>query len=154
MHPATRPHNIESGTGQHGPRPFPDRLELWAVLALLLASACHRLPTPGSPVADPRLPAAYRTPADTFRTWAAASLAGEPAAIRACYWDGLGKEEMASWLRAHSRPEAAGLFEGATWLGIEPVSPVEVDFSFRAATGDVFRGVMVRTAGGWKVQSW
>jgi len=128
-------------------------MPLCALLALAAGlSGCHRPPRPWDP--DPRLPAAFNSPEATFHTWTAASRSGNRKRVRECYWDGLGPEELGAWLTENLRPEAESLFSGAGWLGCEPVTPVEVNFSFAAGDGQELRGVMVRTAGGWKLQRW
>lgn len=111
------------------------------------------MPDPGN--GDPRLPGAFRTPEKTFMTWVEASLAGDRDRIRECYWEGLGKEELNAYLSQNLRPEAKAFFRAAELTEVRPVSRVEVNFTFRAPdTGDEFRGVMVRTRHGWKLQHW
>jgi hypothetical protein len=124
---------------------------LLALLALTLA-ACHRPPGPFGP--DPRLPAAFRTPEAAFHTWRAASLAGDPGAVRACYWSGLTPEEATAYAERDTSHAARALLAGASWLGFKPHTPVEVVFRLRAASGEELRGIMVRTAAGWRLQHW
>ena len=104
---------------------------------------------------DPSLPEAYQSPEALFATWTRASQAQDEAAIRACYWPGLGKEELEAWLQENLRPEAKELFLGATLLAVDPQTPVEVRFRFSTRNGtDEGNGVMVKTRLGWKLQSW
>lgn len=128
------------------------RLAGTLVLGLILWTACHPMRRSWDP--DPRLPTAFQSPQATFRTWVAAGLAGDRQRLAACYWEGLGEQERTAWLAENLRPEANLLFSGAKWLHLDPVTPVEVGFAFRTGQGQVFRGVMVRTGQGWKIQSW
>ena len=121
-------------------------------LALLMVLQCHHIQGPADP--DPGLPEAFSSPERTFRTWIAASLAQDSAAVKDCYWPGLSAEELSAWLGENLRPEATGLLQGARWLGVQPVSRVEVNFSMADSAGRVLRGVMVRTRHGWKLQRW
>jgi hypothetical protein len=103
---------------------------------------------------DERLPAAFHSPQATFATWLAASRTGEREAIQACYWDGMTPEELAAWLAENQRPGIVQLLQGARWVDLRAVSPVEINFRFVNAQGQTFRGVMVRTGQGWKLQRW
>jgi hypothetical protein len=114
--------------------------------------ACHRPPGPLD--ADPALPAGFRSPENTFQTWIAASVAGDETRIRACYWPDMDREELQAWLAENLRPEAAELLHGARFQGFEPVSLVEVNFTFVTRAGESMSGVMVRTRQGWKLQRW
>lgn len=127
-------------------------LGLLAVLLALVASGCHRRLRPWD--ADPRLPEAFRSPQATFDTWIAASLAGHRGRLQRCYWQGLSQTELAAWLERNLDPRTRTLLDGARWQGLRPASPVEVNFRFRSSDGSACEGVMVRTAGGWKLQSW
>jgi hypothetical protein len=138
-------HNTNVKTRQYG---------LWALAALLLLLfACHRMPNPLDE--DPRLPDPYRSPERTFETWVAATLSGNEAAIRDCYWPDMKPEEMASWMRENLRPQAKQLFEDAKLIAVRPATLVEVNFTFTVMDGsEEIRGVMVKTRQGWKIQSW
>jgi hypothetical protein len=138
-------HNTIAKTRQYG---------LWTLSALLLLfSACHRMPNPLDE--DPRLPDPYHSPEKTFATWVKATLSGDEAAIRDCYWPGLKKEEMASWMRENLRPQAKQLFADAKLIEVRPATLVEVNFTFTVMEGsEEIRGVMVKTKQGWKIQSW
>jgi hypothetical protein len=46
------------------------------------------------------------------------------------------------------------LFEGAKLVELNPLTLVEVNFTFQAGNQEEIRGVMVRTRQGWKIQSW
>ncbi len=128
-------------------------MRLCALLTLVAAgSGCHRPWRPWDP--DPRLPAEFCSPKAAFDTWTAASMSGDRERVRECYWEGLGPEEMRAWRTESLRSEVKDLFSRAKWRGIEPVSPVEVNFSFEAGDGLQLRGVMVRAASGWKLQRW
>lgn len=108
------------------------------------------MPRTGDP--DPRLPRAFRTPEATFHHWMQATQTGDPEAVAACFWSGLSPDELQSWVSANLRPETRRGFRGARWGGFRPVSAVEGIFLFSTTRGDTFRGVMVRTAKGWKIQ--
>jgi|GEM_PF-2091764 len=138
-------HNTIAKTRQYGLR---------ALSALLLLMfACHRMPNPLDE--DPRLPEAYSSPEKTFATWIAATLSGDEAAIRDCYWPGLKKEEMTAWMRENLRPQAKELFQDAKLVEVRPATLVEVNFTFTVIEGsEEIRGVMVKTRQGWKLQSW
>ena len=141
-------HNTIAKTRQYG---------LWALSALLLfvllCSTCHRMPSPLDE--DPRLPDAFSSPEKTFETWVKATLSGDEAAIRDCYWPGLKKEEMSAWMRENLRPRAREIFEEAKLLEVRPATLVEVNFTFTVMAGsEEIRGVMVKTKQGWKIQSW
>jgi hypothetical protein len=138
-------HNTIVKTRQYG---------LWALSALLMLScACHRMPTPLDE--DPRLPDAYSSPEKTFETWVSATLSGNEAAIRDCYWSGLKPEEMAAWMRENLRPQAQQLFKDAKLKEVRPATLVDVNFTFTVMEGsEEIRGVMVKTKQGWKIQSW
>jgi hypothetical protein len=118
----------------------------------MLFPACHRIPHPWD--SDPVLPAAFRTPHQTFLTWQQASLKADRQALKACYWSGLERPELESWLTENLRPEASHLFRDAHWQGMKPKTPVEVTFHFTTGQGQEFYGVMVRTKDGWKIQHW
>ena len=66
--------------------------------------ACHRIRTPTDP--DPDLPPAYNSPQSTFNTWVKATLEGHLSAIKDCYWQGLGEEEIKSWTAENLKPQA------------------------------------------------
>jgi len=138
-------HNTNVKTRQYGP---------WVLSALLLLSfACHRMPSPVDE--DPRLPGAYSSPENTFATWVKATLSGDEAAVRDCYWPGLKQEEMAAWMRENLRPQAKELFKEAMLIEVRPATLVEVNFTFTVMEGSQeIRGVMVKTRQGWKIQSW
>ena len=138
--------------GQHPTRTRPVRLAGLLILGLSLAVACHPLRQPWDP--DARMPAAFESPQATFATWVAASLAGDRARLVDCYWEGLGQAERQAYLAENLRPEAKELFSNARFLSLEPVTPVEVRFGFGSGQGAIFRGVMVRTGQGWKLQRW
>ena len=138
-------HNTNAKTRQYA---------VWTLSALLLFTcACHRMPNPLDE--DPRLPDAYSSPEKTFETWVKATLSGDETAIRDCYWSGMKKEEMASWMRENLRPQAKQLFEDAQLTEVRPATLVEVNFTFTVMQGsEEIRGVMVKTKQGWKIQSW
>jgi hypothetical protein len=120
---------------------------------VLLLSTCHRMPNPLD--ADPRLPDAYSSPEKTFETWVSATLSGDETAVRDCYWPGMKKEELASWMRENLRPQAKQLFKDAKLVEVRPATLVEVNFTFTVMDGsEEIRGVMVKTKQGWKIQSW
>jgi len=123
------------------------------VLVLMtIAGSCHRMPAPGQ--GDPRLDERFRTPEKTFATWVAASLAADEQAIKECYWQDMGAEELAAWLEVNLRPRARSFFKGALLTDVKPCTRVEVNFTFRNGLGETTRGVMVLTRNGWKIQSW
>jgi hypothetical protein len=141
----SHPNNTNAKTRQYGLMPL-------LVLALVF-SACHRMPSPIEE--DSRLPAPYSSPEKTFDTWVKATLSGDEQAIRDCYWPGLPKEEMSSWMRENLRPQAKELFQDAKLKEVRPATLVEVNFTFTVLEGsEEIRGVMVRTKQGWKIQSW
>jgi len=146
--------STSAGRGQ----PLAGRLQrlvgpgLLLIALALVASSCHRRLRPWD--ADPRLPAAFRSPQATFDTWIAASLDGDRGRLRRCYWQGLSRTELAAWLERNLDPRTRALLDGARWQGLRPASPVEINFRFRTSDGTACQGVMVRTAGGWKLQSW
>ena len=143
-------HNIIAKTRQYGVGWL---LTLLLVLCVPLCSTCHRIPSPTDE--DPRLPAPYRSPEKTFATWIQATLSGDEAAIRDCYWPDMQKEELASWMRENLRPQAKQLFQDAQLKEVRPATLVEVNFTFSVMEGsEEIRGVMVRTKQGWKIQSW
>ena len=143
-------HNINVKTRQYGVRWL---LTLLLVLCVLLCSTCHRIPSPIDE--DSRLPAPYSSPEKTFETWVQATLSQDEQAIRDCYWAGLKKEELASWMRENLRPQAKQLFQNAQLKEVRPATLVEVNFTFSVMDGtEEIRGVMVRTKQGWKIQSW
>jgi len=125
-----------------------------ALLVVLMAitGSCHRMPAPSR--GDPRLDERFRTPEKTFATWVAASATGDEQAIRECYWQGMGEEELAAWLDVNLRPRARSFFKGAVLTDVKPCTRVEVNFTFRNGLGETTRGVMVLTRSGWKIQSW
>jgi len=135
--------------------PCPAKIKLLLPASLLLAllgTGCAG--GVAGPRMDRNLPAGFRTPRQTFTTWVRASLAGDRQAVSACYWSGLGREELRAWLEQNLQPAARGFFRGMQLLQVEPVTLVEVNFSYRAGDGSVNRGTMVRTRQGWKLQRW
>jgi len=110
------------------------------------------MPSPGD--GDPRLPAAYRTPEKTFATWQAATVAGNRLAIRDCYWQDMSAQELAAWMTENLRPAAKKFLGQAKLIGVQPVTRVEVGFTFVTADDSEVRGVMVLTRQGWKIQRW
>jgi len=128
-------------------------LALALVFYVLLCSTCHRMPSPTEE--DPRLPAPYSSPENTFKTWVKATLSGDEQAIRDCYWPDRPKEELAAWMRENLRPQAKELFQDAQLIEVRPATLVEVNFTFTVSQGSQeIRGVMVLTKQGWKIQSW
>ena len=143
-------HNTIVKTRQYG---FRWLMALALVCCVLLCSTCHRMPSPTRE--NPRLPAPYSSPKKTFDTWVKATLSGNEPAIRACYWPGLPKEELAAWMRENLRPQAKQLFQNAQLMEVRPATLVEVNFTFSVLHDtEEIRGVMVRTKHGWKIQSW
>jgi hypothetical protein len=123
------------------------RLIAFAGLALL-GSACSTFP-------HRKGPEAFRTPQATFETWVSATRAKDQAKLQECYWPDMPKEELQSWMRENLRPEVAGYFEGAKFVRAQKVSPVELNFYFKAKDGaEEGSGVMVLTRDGWKIQRW
>ncbi|MBW1811102.1 MAG: hypothetical protein JRJ87_23125 [Deltaproteobacteria bacterium] len=124
----------------------------WLVLLVCMLPSCHRMSSPGD--GDPRLPAAYRTPEKTFATWQAATVAGNRLAIRDCYWQDMSAQELAAWMTENLRPAAKKFLGQAKLIGVQPVTRVEVNFTFVTADDSEVRGVMVLTRQGWKIQRW
>ena len=124
---------------------------LFVMLACMSVS-CHRMPSADD--GDPRLPAAYRTPEKTFATWQAATVASDRLAIRDCYWQDMSPQELAAWMTENLRPAAKKFLGQAKFVGVQPVTRVEVNFTFTAGDGSEVRGVMVLTRQGWKIQRW
>ncbi len=125
------------------------------ILTLLLMASlfsCHRPLQPWDP--DPRFDRMWRTPRDTFNTWVEATRDGDAEKLKKCYWRGLTKDELTAWLNVNLHPESKKLLNGATWIGMKAKSGVEINFKIRTSDGCLLRGVMVRTAEGWKIQSW
>lgn len=134
--------------------PCPAKIKLLqapALLALLIIGCVSR---PGGPGLDRNLPAGFRTPQQTFSSWVRASLSGNRRTLANCYWSGLGPEELRAWLEQNLQPDARRFFRGMQLLQVQPVTLVEVNFSYRAGDGSVNRGTMVRTRKGWKLQRW
>ncbi len=115
---------------------------------------CGCRPAPRGLQEDPRLPMAFRSPSRTFQTWVAASVARDRKAIEACYWKGMSREELSAWMWENMRPQARAFFSGAEFDSAQPVTLVEVNFSYRSGNGDEGHGVMVLTREGWKIQRW
>jgi hypothetical protein len=122
------------------------------VILVCLTVTCHRMPSADD--GDPRLPAAYRTPEKTFATWQAATVAGNRLAIRDCYWQDMSSQELTAWMTENLRPAAKKFLGQAELVGIQPVTRVEMNFTFVAGDGSEVRGVMVLTRQGWKIQRW
>ncbi len=142
-------HTTSIGPGQSAKWPL--TIAAWALMLLNLNS-CHRVPTPFD--CDPQRPGKYACPAQTFRTWVAASLAGDAQALTDCYWGGMPPHELRAWVTENLRPEARDFFHNAKLTEIQPATRVEINFTFLAGNGEEARGVMVRTRQGWKIQSW
>ncbi len=121
------------------------------LMAMGLCS-CHRPQQPWDP--DMRFDKMWRTPKDTFATWKKATMDADQKILKECYWSGLTREEINAWLGVNLRPETKALLRNATWMDIRPKSAVEINFRIKTSDGCVLRGVMVRTAQGWKIQSW
>lgn len=146
--------NTNHHFGQTGRvRGRPGQATIAAVVVMLALMSCRR-PAPGVLDDDPRLPLAFCSPRRTFATWVAASIAGKRAAIAACYWKGMSHEEFEAWMGENLRPRARAFFSGAKFLGAQPVTRVEVNFTYQSGLGDTERGVMVLTHAGWKIQRW
>ena len=141
----TRGNNTIGNIGQ-----IPTR-RLFVLLACMFLS-CHRMPSPDD--GDPRLPAAYRTPLKTFATWQAATVKGDRRAIRDCYWQDMSAQELAAWMTENLRPAAKKFLGQAKLIGVQPVTRVEVDFTFVTGDDSEVRGVMVLTRQGWKIKRW
>ncbi len=128
------------------------RVRLVPLALLALSAACVRLPGPFDP--DPRLEPGFQAPAQTFASWREAVARGDRAGVLACYWPGLAPEEREAYATRDLSPEARALLASARWLGHAPTTPVETAFRFATAGGEELRGVMVRAAGGWRLQHW
>jgi hypothetical protein len=149
--------NTKLGPGQTGGGQLHARKRflpatMTGVVCLIAIIGCQ--PAPGVLQEDRRLPMAFRSPARTFQTWVAASVARDRQAIEACYWKGMSSEELSAWMQENMRPQARAFFTSAKFVSARPVTLVEVNFSYRSGTGESGRGVMVLTRQGWKIQRW